>query len=463
MDAGKREERARRARAAGLALALPLLGCGPDTSGAGSPGTSAPDTVVLVTLDTTRADHLATYGYGRATDARLRALAERSRVFENAFPSGTWTLPSHASLFTGLDPAEHGCWQRVEEDVTSAVSFSALADGTPRFTDRLDAAGWRMVGAVGGPFTRAQFGFARGFDAWFEPSSEAKQASGTELNAFLLPAIRATRPDEPLFVFANYFDAHSPYDAPRGRAWAFPEDGREPSPVPKRAPDADAATLRDATDQYDRELVVQDEALGELLDALEAAGRLANALVIVTADHGEMFGERGLVGHGCLPYEPVARVPLVVFRSGASFAGERVATPVSNASVPRTILAATGLATLPPGGAPRVDLLASASELAAEGAPPFVEHRSDAEWFGVLRGERFKYLCELGEAGRVEFLVDLATNPEEEERRASGAEASAALERLRAELDGLLERWRPPAETGRTHIDDPATLEALGY
>jgi arylsulfatase A-like enzyme len=236
-------------------------------------------------------------------------------------------------------------------------------------------------------------------------------------------------------------------------------------PIEPRAPDAPPPppeVVRDAIDQYDRELLVQDEALAALFARLDREGLLANALVIVTSDHGEMFGEQpGVFGHGCLPYEPVARVPLVVQRRPVGPVDRRT-EPVSLANVAATLLAAAGLPGLPPGGgAPRFDLL----DLPAEPPLPYVEHRGATRWFGVLRGARFKYGRALS-GKEAELLVDLEADPTERLRLAVAADAREVQAEMRAALEGLAERWAPPpARMGSTELG-PIELErlrALGY
>ena len=417
-------------------------------------------TLVLVTLDTTRADHLSTYGYERRTDPFLAELARASRVFEIAVPSATWTLPSHVSMFTGLDPAEHGCWRKTED--VGEGGFPALSPETQLFTARLREAGYHQLAAVGGQFTSHHYGLLRDFDEWLDPG-ERWDLPGSELNTWIFGALERRPRDRPLFLFVNYFDAHSPYGAPEGRAYPFPADGRVLPvipPIEARAPDAPPPppeVVRDALDQYDRELLVQDEALAALFARLEREGLLRDALIIITADHGEMFGEQpGVFGHGCLPYEPVARVPLVVQRRPGGPV-DRPQAPVSLANVAATLLSAAGLAALPAsGGAPRFDLLA----LPAEPPPAFVEHRGATRWFGVLRGARYKYGRSL-EGKEAELLVDLQADPAERLKRPAPAEARAVLAELRAELESLPGRWLPPPkEMGRTELG-PVELERL--
>lgn len=443
------------ARALAVTLALGSLAC----SGARAP---ARPTIVLVTLDTVRADHLSTYGYARTTDPRLAELARASRVFEVAVPSATWTLPSHVSIFSGLDPAEHGCWKKLDE--AEEGDMPAVSGETPLLTGRLRQAGYHQLAAVGGPFVSHRYGLLRDFDEWTDPG-EAYERSSAELNRWIFAALERRPREQPLFLFVNYFDAHAPYGAPADRSYPFPEGPRALQVVPPFEPGTTPPPelLRDAQDQYDREILVQDEALGALLDRLEHEGLLANALVIVTADHGEMFGEQpGTYGHGCLPYEPVARVPLVLQRRPGGPV-DRVRTPVSLANLPETLLRAAGLEPLAHGGAERVDLL----HLPERPPEPYVELRGAAQWFGVLRGERFKYGCALSPERVLppegpELLIDLEVDPGEH----GSATVEEARRNARARLEGLLRAWSPPPTTMGRAVLEPQELErlrALGY
>jgi len=429
---------------------------------------------VLVTLDTTRADHLSTYGYRRATDPRLAALAAGARVFEAAVPTATWTLPSHVSMFSGLDPAEHGAWLHLED--VGPDGYPVPSPQTPFFTGALRDAGYHLLAASGGPYTSRRYGLLRDVHEAVDPGERWELSAG-ELNAWIFDALDRRPKDRPLFLFVNYFDAHAPYDAPEDRGYPFPEEPRDLPAVPPLEgwkpgdPAIPEQTVRDAIDQYDRELLVQDEALGALLDRLERDGLLERALIVVTSDHGEMFGERpGAFGHGCPPWEPVARVPLVVQRR-PSGPVDRIATPVSLANLADTILAAAGLAPLPAGGTPRFDLLAPAAALGERAAPPYVEHRGGEQWLGALRGARFKYGSGLDPASAAEpalvppeLLVDLVRDPGEVED-ARGGEADAARARLRGALEELVLRWHAPPELDRAPLDaaELERLQGIGY
>ncbi len=448
---------AMRARAGPLLLFLLASACGEPVR--------RPD-IIVISLDTTRADHLSTYGYGRRTDPFLAEFATQSRVFENAVPSATWTLPSHVSMFSGLEPAEHGCWRHLE-DVVDDGALPTVSPTTPLFTSALRAAGYHLVAAVGGPFTSRRYGLLRDFHEVLDPDPDAWELSAAELNAWVLPKLAQRPRERPFLLFLNYFDAHAPYDPPKGRDYPFPEpvagvpvELAAVAPLEHTDGEVDADLLRTAIDQYDRELLVQDEALREVFGALEREGLLDNVLVVVTADHGEMFGEvPGIYGHGCLPYEPVARVPLIVHRSGGPVG--RVTAPVSVSNLANTVLAATGLAPLPDGASARFDLL----DLPHVLPPPYVEHRAAGRWVGALRGEAAKYGCAIGPGPRLDPAAGelfLALGP--------GGEAPRAMtptdEGWRTALAARLAAFGPePPDLGQAALT-PSELEqmrALGY
>jgi arylsulfatase A-like enzyme len=468
-------------RALAALAALPFAAC----------SEPPPPTVVLVTLDTTRAQNLSTYGYTRPTDPFLRSLSERSRVFERAYSTTTWTLPSHVSMFTGLPPAEHGVWFRLEQ-TDGGSSFPVVGAQQPLVTERLVEAGYTLLGAGGGPFTRSLYGLARDFD-WFtepegglgQPAGGSWQLTGAEINRRLFPELRALDGDRPLFLFVNYFDAHAPYDPPQDRSYPFPLPGelsflqgsRTLHPMPDmtewvaqgQAIPPEFIAL--AVANYDQELLLQDEALAALWAELERLGRLRDALVIVTADHGEMFGEQpDRFGHSDRPWEPATRVPLVVYRTGGPV--DRIDGPVSVQQVAVTITEALGLAPLP---APVGGALPS---LLAEDPRPgeaFAEMHTPDTWVAALHRGREKWLVdwvverrELPEPTGV--WLDLSLNPAEDLGGREPLEMfpplSPAAERGWRRLAELRGRWeQAPDRSGRASLspEELRGLAQMGY
>jgi len=348
----------------------------------GPPSAARPD-VILITLDTTRADHLSAYGYFRDTTPVLEAFAKEAVRFEQAWSTSSWTVPSHASLFTGLFPISHGARyktaeeQAAEPDLTSALHHTWIRPLDPAhltLAEALRAAGYRTAAFVGGPYLRALFGMAQGFD-WYDDrmvlSAGPSLAAYYWLNRFVVElepdifrfghAYRRgddldeavfswldRQGDDRFFLFVNYFDAHQPYwpvAAVRERypGWDQPMD-RDGLPLLFRAVmrGEHKATLEELEwlhSQYDAELRFQDQQLGRLFDRLRAAGRYDEALIIVTADHGENLGEHGRLSHGFSLDAPETHVPLLVkFPRSDRVAAEVREDPVSLVDVLPTVV-----------------------------------------------------------------------------------------------------------------------------
>lgn len=261
--------------------------------------------VILITLDAVGANHLGLYGYERDTSPALdRFFGERGIVWENAFSAAPWTLPSHAALFASRYPSELNVEFREDR----------LPGDVPLLPEIFQRAGWRTLGLGGGGFVRAAWGFARGFDRFFEEGSwlDAKEH---------LPALLDSLDDDsaPFFLFIHAFQIHDAFDAPAPYDALF-GDGR-PS---RRIGIAEIAaanragysrsTKEEFERAYDQEIRYTDAFFAELLAALESKGILDATIIAVVADHGEEFGEHGSVGlHAHTLYDELIRVPLLLY------------------------------------------------------------------------------------------------------------------------------------------------------
>jgi arylsulfatase A-like enzyme len=295
--------------------------------------------VILVSIDTLRPDHLGAYGYERGTSPILDELALEGLVFENAFSPSPWTLPAHASLFTGLYPEEHGAGH--------ASPFVPLGAGAPTLAERLRADGYRTVAfSAGGVMSRSN-GLARGFERWTEwPKANLRS---------VLPGVFAelgTRADRPVFLFLHTYDVHGPYAEWEEHA-AAPTTG-PPDPEWERILRIRYHSylrldrflgLADVVDAYDSGIRFVDAELGRLLARLREIGAYDDSLIVVTSDHGESLYDRGLyVGHSYSLHDEEIRVPLIVRLPGGRPPG-RVAELVSLVDVMPMILGATGTKT----------------------------------------------------------------------------------------------------------------------
>lgn len=270
---------------------------------------SVADNLVLITIDTLRADRVGAYGYTAARTPALDRLARHGVRFDKAYAAAPITLTSHASLLTGRYPPGHGARHNglhVDESVPTLATF---------LHDRGFATG-AFVGAF--PLDR-RFGLARGFDVYSDrmPRGEdGRQANERPGHAVVDEAITwASKRHERFFLWVHLFEPHAPYGDPV-------HDGR---PAPLR---------------YDEEIATADEQVGRLLNAL--APRLGRTLVVVAGDHGESFGEHGEVGHSLFVYDTTLRVPLIVSGPGAP-AGGLVAEPVCLVDVAPTVVRSLAL------------------------------------------------------------------------------------------------------------------------
>jgi len=364
--------RSRRAhRIATLAAALAWLACG---------GEPAPPNIVLVTLDTTRFDHLGVYGYAGGTSPRLDAFASSADVYERAYAASSWTLPSHASIFTGLLPMEHGAQSVVNGGVRDlGYSVRPLQDSFVTLAEALRGAGYRTGAVVAGPALARELGVAQGFESYDDDLSAPRALyhgrRGDEVADLAIALVEGFGSD-PYFLFVNFFDPHEPYEPPgvrgRGRGKQGGERiqalvgqldaGAPPRPV-EELDDASRHWLAGRRAGYDAEIRFMDRQLGRLLDAVAAAPRGGQTLIAITSDHGESFGEHFYVNHGAHLYEDNVRVPLILRLPGPT-AGGRIEAPFQHGRMFQTLRAYAGVA--PPDGVEPRGLDAEADEIVLE-------------------------------------------------------------------------------------------------
>jgi arylsulfatase A-like enzyme len=291
-----------------------------------------PTSVVVVVLDTVRADHCSAYGYGQPTTPRLARLAAEGLLFEQARAVAPWTLPSHASLFTGRLPSQHGCtWEH-----------RWLLDRFDTLAETLGAAGMETFGATTNPNVSSLYNLQQGFTTFVESWMRREQHHGLDDSAIANAEIAAwlDRRDArtPFFLFVNYADAHLPYAPPPPRDRQFGEAGERARALARRGDLLQATLLgkeqvRDddragLAALYDGDVRTADARLGELLDLLEQHDLADDTLVIVTSDHGESLGEEGRVDHQLGLMEELLRVPLVV-RFPGRIVPARIPEPVA--------------------------------------------------------------------------------------------------------------------------------------
>ncbi len=405
-------------RAGGVALAAAVVaGCG---AGSPEPAASPARHLVLVTIDTLRADRLGAYGHASARTPASDALAAGGARFDRAFATAPITLPSHASLLTGRYPPAHGARH-------NGMSVHA---GTPTLAGMLREAGFATAAFVAAFPLDRRFGLAAGFETYGDrlprgaggrPANErAGQAVVDEATAWM-----AAHRDARMFLWVHLFEPHAPYGTPGDRR-----------PVAAR---------------YDDEVAEADRQVGRLLDALGSARD--QALVVLTGDHGEAFGEHGEIGHSVFAYDTTLRVPLVM--AGPGVRPQVVAEPVGLVDVLPTALALLGLPPAESDGVSVAPLLAGgtlpARALYAESFAPLL----DFGWspLRTLREAGRKYIA----APRPE-LYDLDADPGETR------DLSATVPDVARRMAGSVERVSTAhVETPTVASDAARRLQSLGY
>lgn len=315
--------------------------------------------VLLIVVDTLRADHMSLHGYERITDPNLVRIAGEGVMFENAYATSSWTLTAHASLFTGRWPYEH-----------KADGGRHLDNTYPTIAEALAARGYR-TGAFNGNFETVtkRWGFARGFHHFEDyyqtlPQLAVSSFYGRFMEYYVLhkvfnmefsidrrwaPSVNQSTLDWidqdaeiPFFAFVNYYDVHAPYISPeRARFSEFENPGGLVNTDWTTADIYNPKTpeqVQGEIDAYDGGIYYNDGQIQVLLDELQERGVLENTIVMITSDHGELFGEHGLWEHHNSLYRPVIHVPMIVWYPKSVPQNVRIDTPVSNAAIPATIL-----------------------------------------------------------------------------------------------------------------------------
>ena len=303
---------------------MAVLGC---SSAEDEPGPRRVPNVVLLVMDTVRMDHLSCYGYGRPTTPGLDALAAGADRYTNMRATSPWTLPSHASMFTGEFPFQHGAQAR--RDPATGIIYDALPLGAEHTTlaEVLAAEGYATGAFVGnGAYLGRRFQLDQGFDVYAERQTRMPPVA-EQMNAKALRWLDQ-QGGKPFFLFVNYIDAHRPYNVaplPPARAAELPPpDPEDPIAlldklcyaVLEQDSPPSAELVQRVVTQYDTALAHLDLAVTALLEALDQRGLLDGTLVIVTSDHGEYFGEHDVVEHSKDVYEEALRIPMLVKRPG---------------------------------------------------------------------------------------------------------------------------------------------------
>jgi arylsulfatase len=483
-------------RSPSLALLALLAACagGDDFRSAPAPAAGRLDaapSIVVVTIDTLRADHVHAYGYHRETSPHLDALAAEGVLFERAFATMATTLPSHVSLFSGLYAHQHG----VAENRWRRAPFSDGDDGLRSVAQLLRDDGYTTAAFVSAAPVKRVTGLAAGFDVFEEPLGYEMKGAPTPDQAI---AWIERGPREPFFLWVHLWDPHEPnrpsgewagrfssddgldavidrrgidparleraFAAPALRRFLAPRNGERDGPPPV----VDRDAVRDMLNRYDADVAAADREVGRIVEALRRRGVLDRAVVMVTADHGQSLGQHDWLPHGRITDDNL-RVPLIVrFPPGVVRAPLRVTHVTSLVDALPTVLARFD------GEASRRFQEQAEGEDALSGHAPrgwALAQRTGRERAGWEAGGEYALVTGrwklVRRAGGDEELYDLAADPGE--RHDVSASNMGVVADLHRTLDDALERrGAPPAEgtaDGDAAVpeDQLEALRSLGY
>lgn len=444
------------------ALAAASTAAAPWLSGCG--GRKRPD-IYLIVVDSLRADHLGCYGYGRPTSPRLDAFARDAVLYGRCTAAAPWTSASVAALLSSQFPSSLGIRDRV-------VKFDTRYPALPEV---LRAHGYRTEGLVSVDMLSRRLGFDRGFDRYRDDLYTGREGV-TSPQVFAAATALLDEPRKaPLFALIHTFDPHYNYIRHEGWEGSAARSTRLRSNHPivdlwGMLPELDAADRAFLLDCYDSEIAFTDRHLGAFLDALKAAGRYDDSLIVVTADHGEEFLERGWVGHSISVNREQVHVPCLIKAPGCR--PGRTDTPVSLLDLMPSLLAQVG-APAPEGMEGAVHDLASAAGAVAQ--PIFSEtfhaqtHRPGGmdpiALASVQLGDRKMIRDGLGGRG---WVYDLAADPLEQAPRpiGRGVDDQTLLRLLSDWSEHVGAKYRGAATQDARRLLDPEQLKrlkTLGY
>jgi arylsulfatase A-like enzyme/Tfp pilus assembly protein PilF len=269
--------------------------------------------VVLISIDTLRADHVGAYGFARPTTPNIDAVAREGVVFKNVHTPVPMTLPAHVSMLTGTLPPTHGLRDNL---------LNKLPDASLTLAEMLKAAGYTTGAVVSSFVLDRRFGTSQGFDSYDDQFQvvhkvgDLNERKGDETARVAVQWLESHK-ERPFFLFVHFYDPHDPYDPPEPFASKWKEQ------------------------PYDGEVAFADHCAGEVLSKLRELGLWDETVVVVTGDHGEMLGEHGELNHGFFIYEGALRVPLVVRVPRA--APRQVELPVSLVDIVPTVVSLAGI------------------------------------------------------------------------------------------------------------------------
>lgn len=478
----RRRSRAHGITPAFLLVAAPLVvaACGGVPPGAETATASGPN-VLLISIDTLRADHLGAYGYARDTSPRIDALAADGAVFESHISSTSWTLPAHAAIFTSLPDSLHGAF---DTDRRLDDAFVTLAE---RFRD----AGYGTAGFFAGPYLHPAFGLAQGFERYVNCTSYAATLDEEDVQAWAMDAdvMRQSHRDitnptvlaafdewlgsddpRPFFAFVHLWDTHfdfvppAPYDTRFDPDYDGAVTGEDFLFDPAIAADMAPRDLEHLIALYDGEIAWTDEHVGAIVDRLQQRGLLEDTVIAITSDHGTEFFEHGNKGHRTTLFDELIRVPFVLRYPAAIPAGTRVTLQSRSVDIGPTLLELAGLPA--PQGILGGSLVPLALGQADRDQMAVSELFSVGQQVRTLRTPQWKFYDVM--SLQRQLWTDLSSDPGEQRLQQVTADnpGQRLLQRyaaIAADLDARRERLGIAAAGAEVPEEVQRQLRALGY
>jgi arylsulfatase A-like enzyme len=442
--------------------------------------------ILLISIDTLRADHLGCYGYSRPTSPNIDKLAERGVLFENAFSPTSWTLPGHMSIFTSLYPSFHKLEARrggLHLD-SSEITIAEL----------LKATGYRTASFVNHPYLAARWGFDQGFDIYFRHPTIVRAAEQTEtvthwLEWHVFHQRRDLEPAE-FFLFVHFMDPHETYNAPQPFRDRYTEHYQGPL-----QPEDHLVTLFTKKDfeseadyrytlaLYDGDISYVDDQIGRLLNVLGNLDVLDSTIIVLTSDHGEEFKDHGSMGHKTTVYAEQLHVPLIIVYPPRITAGQRISSQASLVDIYPTLAGLVGEEV--PAQTQGTDLGVFWTDAAKpeqdradprhapESGPLFAELGPlGRPWEGTppkraIRTEKYRLIW--NQNRDVKELFDISVDPREQRDLYASMRSSPKVRRLERQLKAFIEAgaaYKPGApDQNKIEIDRKTQeqLRALGY
>ena len=459
------------------------------------PATDKPN-VILIVVDTLRADHLSSYGYHRPTSPRLDEFILDSVKFENCISPANWTPPGHASIFTGRFPISHGAHKVLSDRNPEYPNCFPLEEAESTIAEILAQHGYRTAAVVANfAFVSPALGLDQGFQFWFDtPPRRLKPmlmsfalrfefVNGSRFLADPVPYRRASNikeislkwikqfGDRPFFLFVNFMDPHYPYSQPIPSADSFA--GTIPNSslknyhdgIRKGLTELSHLQLSNVISQYDGEVAYLDSELGDFFSGLKKQGHYSDSIIVVTSDHGEFLGEHELLEHQIGLYQPVTRVPLIFKPAQGTAIPPASGRIVQTVDILPTIMDSLGM-DIP-------DFIQGSSLLKDEVHPIISQHYADlhiSDWYGGrFRADQIALILNmkkliLSSDGTSE-LFDLAVDPEEEINLANTDRETRdqMSEALATWLTTVDRKARPDDEVPNLDAATIRRLRSLGY